>query len=686
MSEFLPINAKLPVIWYGADYNPDQWLDRPDILSEDIRLMKEAGCNVLSVGIFAWSLLEPKEGVYCFDWLDRIFDSFEANGLYINLATPSAAYPLWLAEKHPEIVRVDSHRRRLRGRTRDNYCWTSPAYRTEVGRMDAELARRYAHRQNLVLWHVGNEYGGECHCELCQNAFRNYLKNRYNDSLDAVNKAWWTSFSSHLFTDWSQIESPSPGGESSIHGLNLDWRRFVTWQACQFIENELNSIRLFSSNVPTTTNLTLGPDLDPYKIGSLFDVASWDSYPTYHSPVGNIEVAEHQALLSDLTRAIKPNRPFLLMESTPSITHSQWAKLKRPGMHKVASLLMTALGSDSVMHFQWRKGRGGLEKFHGAIIGHEGDSRPRTFQEVKALGKTLQGLSDVVGSLVQPQAAVVFDWENRWALEDARCLTGSRSYWFDFVHPHHKAFFELGVATDVISQDMPVDSYKLISAPVLYLVKPGVEEKLKQFVRNGGTLILTFWSGIVDDSDLCYLGGAPGPLRELAGIWAEEIDTLYREDTNALRPSSGNALHLEGSFPVKTYCEVIHPEGAEVLATYESDYYAGLPALTVNKYGKGKVYYLAANADATFLNPFYARVALEAQIPFAVDGILAPGLIAKRRHANGTDFLFLLNFEHEPKSFDFGSERWIKLESQEVLSGMHSIPPYGAFVLKKVSS
>ncbi|GJM79385.1 hypothetical protein HMSSN139_18810 [Paenibacillus sp. HMSSN-139] len=232
--KFPPISGKLPVFMHGADYNPDQWLHDPQVLAEDIRLMKLAHCNVMAIGIFSWASLEPEEGVYRFEWLDRVLDTFAENGIYAWLATPSGARPAWMSEKYPEVLRVEKNRVRNLHGMRHNHCFTSPVYREKVTQMNTQLAERYASHPAVVGWHVSNEYGGECHCDYCQDAFRTWLKKKYG-SLDALNRAWWTNFWSHMYTSWSQVESPAPHGEMMVHGQNLDWRRFVSDQTIDFL-------------------------------------------------------------------------------------------------------------------------------------------------------------------------------------------------------------------------------------------------------------------------------------------------------------------------------------------------------------------------------------------------------------------------------------------------------------------
>ena len=360
-------------ILHGADYNPEQWLDRPDILARDIELMKEANCNVVSIGMFSWSMLEPEEGVYNLDWMANVIDSLYKNGIYTILSTPSGARPNWLAQKYPEVLRVGSNRVRNLFGLRHNHCYTSPLYREKVAQINTELAKRFAHHPGVILWHLSNEYGGECHCDLCQEAFRNWLKKKYQ-TLDAINDAWWTTFWSHRYTSWDQIESPAPHGEMMVHGLNLDWNRFVSDQTIDFIRHERDTVKPFNQNMPTTINMMYYfYGINYFDLKNEIDIVSWDSYPVWHKVTSSdLKIACDTAMMHDMMRSIK-NEPFLLMESTPSMTNWQnVAKLKKPGMHMLSSIQAIAHGSNSVQYFQWRKSRGSSEKFHGAVVDHYG--------------------------------------------------------------------------------------------------------------------------------------------------------------------------------------------------------------------------------------------------------------------------------------------------------------------------
>lgn len=421
MKKFNPVSEKIPKMLHGADYNPEQWEKYPEVLEEDIRLMKLANCNVMSVGIFSWAKLEPEEGKFNFEWMDRLLDTFHENGIYAFLATPTGARPAWMSEKYPEVLRVGANRVRNLHGMRHNHCFTSPVYREKTTMMNTKLAERYAHHPAVIGWHISNEYGGECHCSYCQDAFREWLKKKYQ-TLDALNDAWWTTFWSHTYTSWSQVESPAPHGETMVHGQNLDWKRFVTDQTLDFYRHEIKPLKKANPDLPATANfMEAFEGLNYAKFADDLDIVSWDSYPTWHDEQDESNLAAWTAMNHDMFRSLKGGKPFLLMESTPSLTNWQpISKLKKPGMHVLSSLQAVAHGSDSVQYFQWRKSRGSSEKFHGAVVDHAGHENTRVFQEVSELGGNLSRLDEIVGTTVNAEVAIIFDTENRWAVKDSQ--------------------------------------------------------------------------------------------------------------------------------------------------------------------------------------------------------------------------------------------------------------------------
>ena len=684
MKRFEPLSPKLTSMYHGADYNPDQWLHMPDKISDDYRLMNLAGCNVMSVGIFAWATLEPEEGVYHFEWLDQTINQLWDHGVYTILATPSAARPAWMSSQYPEVLRVNADRTRILHSGRHNHCYTSPIYREKTKQINEQLAARYADHPGLLMWHVSNEYGGECHCELCQDAFRTFLREKYNNDLDQLNKAWWSAFWSHTYTDWSQIESPAPHGEDSVHGLYIDWKRFVTHQTASFIRNETEPLRRLTPAVPVTINgMQVFPGLDYFKLADEIDLFSWDSYPLWHhSAQSPSEVAAVTAFSHDLFRSLKGGRPFFLMESTPSQVNWQSVnKLKKPGMHRLASLQAVAHGSDSVQYFQWRKSRGSSEKFHGAVVDHVGHEKTRVFQEVSQVGQDLEKLKEVANTGIDAETAVIFDWDNRWAIEHMQALTRDNRAYVETCQQHHRAFWHQGLPVDVIDMSCTFNNYKVVVAPMLYMTKPGIADKLEAFVNQGGTLVLTYFSGLVDENDLCHLTGFPGPFRAMAGIWAEETDSLYPDEKNELVLTGKYLDKMDASYEVHTLCDLIHAETAEVLAVYGKDFYKDRPALTVNQYGKGKVYYIAARTEQRFLNDFYRFIAKDTALakPAAE---LPEGMTVSIRGDEETAYWFIQNYQESRQTFNAEKCQGTDLLSGQHVNGQLSLEPYGIAVVK----
>ncbi|MBY6352502.1 beta-galactosidase [Enterobacter sichuanensis] len=645
MNKFAPLSPKVAALLHGADYNPEQWENYPGIIEQDIAMMQQAKCNVMSVGIFSWAKLEPREGEYDFAWLDNIIEKLYAAGIHIFLATPSGARPAWMSQKYPEVLRVGRNRVPALHGGRHNHCMSSPVYRAKTLKINGLLAERYSHHPAVLGWHISNEYGGECHCDLCQARFRDWLKARYK-TLDALNHAWWSTFWSHTYTDWSQIASPAPQGEVSIHGLNLDWRRFNTAQVTDFCRHEVAPLKAANAELPVTTNfMEYFYDYDYWQLAKAIDFISWDSYPMWHREKDETALACYTAMYHDMMRSLKGGKPFVLMESTPSTTNWQpTSKLKKPGMHILSSMQAVAHGADSVQYFQWRKSRGSVEKFHGAVIDHVGHLDTRVGREVTRLGEMLARLPGVVGCRTEARVAIVFDQQNRWALDDAE---GPRNMGMEYektVNEHYRPFWEKGIAVDVIDADGDLSQYALVIAPMLYMVREGFAGRAEAFVANGGHLVTTYWTGVVDETDLCHLGGFPGPLRKLLGIWAEEIDCLGEGERNLVQGLAGNAAGLQGPYQVRHLCELIHAESAQVLATYRDDFYAGRPAVTVNRVGKGKAWHVASRNDLPFQRDFFAGIINELALPRAIESELPPGVVATARTDGETSWVFVQNY------------------------------------------
>lgn len=667
---------------HGGDYNPDQWLDYPDILKDDLRLMKLANVNTMTVGIFAWSALEPTEGNYNFEWLDKIIDDVYNQGGRVILATPSGSRPAWMSEKYPEVLRTNDRREKMLHGGRHNHCFSSPIYREKTQKMNYKLAERYGNHPALIMWHVSNEYSGDCHCELCQENFRDWLKNKYK-TIENVNKAWWGPFWSHTYTDWSQIESPSSIGENAVHGLNLDWKRFVTDQTIDFYENEAKPLRELTPNVSITTNFMADTDdLIPFqslnydKFSKHVDILSWDCYPAWHNDWETTkDLAIKVGFINDLYRSLK-QQPFLIMECTPSgVNWHNVNKAKRPGMHTLASMQLLAHGSDSVLYFQWRKSRGSSEKFHGAVVDHDNSEENRVFKEVSQLGEILDKIKEIKGSMKQSKVAIIYDWENDWALKDAQGFGKDSRRYTQTLQLHYKYFWDKNISVDVVTPQQDLSKYSLVVAPMMYMMTEETMDRFRDYVKNGGVLVGSYLSGLVNETDLTYLGGWPKTLQEIYGIDAKEIDTLYPKDRNSIK--FGNE-----SFEVVDYCTIIEAKEAEVLAKYEKDFYKNTPAITKNNLGTGKAYFIGARTDQELLSKFYDKIVKNLDINEVEDFISEDGISIQIRENEDAKYYFIMNFTEEEKNIEI-KDSYINLISGKMIERLNLMKPYDVYVLKK---
>ena len=671
----MALTPRFPALLHGGDYNPDQWLKYPDILEKDAELMRQAHVNCVSLAIFAWAQLEPEEGVYTFGWLDEVIDRLWRRGIRVILATPSGARPAWMAQKYPEVLRVTDRYEQRRFGERHNHCASSPVYRRKVAELDARLAERYAKHPAVILWHLSNELSGDCHCPRCQAAFRQWLKEKYG-TLDNLNDCWWTGFWAQRYTDWEQIEGPSPLGQTSNLGMQLDWRRFSTAQCRRFVELERDTVKAYAPELPVTVNLMEAFwDYDYFDLSEAVDVVSWDAYPEWRGTAEDLPIACYFAMNHDMMRSFK-DRPFLLMESTPSLVN--WKpvnKLKRPGMHLLSSLQAVAHGSDSVCYFQWRKGRGGVEMFHGAVVDHDGRSDTRTFRQVTEVGEALERLQEHIFDVptAPAKACILFDWDNRWALDYVQAAQkGNMQYW-QTVQAHYRALWERGIRVDFRDMRSCTDlsGYELVIAPLLFMTKNGIEEKLRAFVERGGTLVTTCFSGVVDEHDLAHLGDTPHGLTEVLGLRAADLDSLWPGETNAMVLEDGTV------WPVKELCQLIEPEGCETVARYQSDFYAGLPCLTRNRYGRGSAWYIAAKPEQEGLDDFYGRLLKELPLPAALPDALPFGVIATER----SGCVFLQNYSGAEAKLTL-SGRYTDLLTGAAVTGETVLPANGVMVLK----
>jgi beta-galactosidase len=640
---------------HGGDYNPDQWLDYPEILKDDLDYMKKAHVNTVTLGIFAWSALEPEEGVYTFDWLDEMFDNIHSFGGNVILATPSGGRPQWLSQKYPEVNRTNAYGQKHTHGFRHNHCYSSPIYRKKVRQMNKMLAERYGNHPALAMWHISNEYSGECFCEYCQENWRNWLKKKYGD-LDTLNHAWWMSFWGNRYSDWSQVLPPSPLGEHKVHGMDLDWKRFVTDMTIDFYLNEIAPIREQTPDIPVTTNFMAEghatqdfiplEGIDYSKFAKYVDVVSWDSYPDWNNRFESIATtAMKSAYVHDQYWSLK-KQPFLVMECTPSyVNWHQYNKAKRPGVHILSSMQQLAHGSDSTLYFQWRQSRGNSEKFHGAVVGHDNSVNNRVFKEVATYGNRLEKISEIKGTTRKKEVAILFDWESNWALKRGGGFGRPTRRYPQTLQEHYQVFWEQDIAVDILTPEQDFSDYPLVIAPMLYLMTEQTMQKLADYVAAGGILVSSYFTGMVNETDLLYLGGLPKPLQEIFGIDVLELDTLLEGEHNQID-------FRNQSFETKDYSAILNVLDAEILGNYQTDFYQGTPAVTKKNHPNGTAYYLAARTDKAFLTTFYKELIDELALRKEAIAEALPEVSIQTRIGEERNYSFIMNFSEKNQNLN----------------------------------
>ncbi len=627
---------------YGGDYNPEQWPE--DTWANDIQVFKQAHLNSATINVFSWALLEQREGEYDFSKLDKIVKELSDANFDIVLATATAAMPAWMFKKYPDVARVDYQGRRHVFGQRHNFCSNSKNYQVLASKLVKKIVSRYYKNPHIKVWHVNNEYGGNCYCDNCQNAFRDWLKYKYKN-LETLNKAWNMTVWGHRIYDWDEIVVPNElgdawgaeGTETIVSALSLDYLRFQSESLLKLFKMEKAIIKKYDPVALVTTNFHALPNklLDYQKWAKEQDIISYDSYPSYNMPT------YQSAFLYDLMRSLK-HQPFMLMESTPAQVNWQpYSPLKRPGQMAATELQAVAHGADTVQFFQLKQAIGGSEKFHSAVISHSQRTDTRVFKEVTELGEKLEKTgSTILGSKTKAKVGIVFDWNNFWSYEYIDGITQDLDY-VESILDYYKQFYKRNIPTDIISVDDDFSQYDLVVAPVLYMIKSGLAEKIDQYVKKGGNFVASYLSGIVNENDSVYLGGYPGPLKDVLGIWVEESDAVI--------PGQKITVSLDNNnYQANLICDLLHLEGAHALGNYNSEFYKETPAVSENKWGKGTSWYIGTQLDEAGLSKIFDHLISIVNIKSLVE-TKTDLEITKRVTKSGKELYFVLNMSNDTK-------------------------------------
>jgi len=634
------LRSQLGKIGFGGDYNPEQW--SADVRAEDLDLMRLARVDLATVGVFAWALVEPRPGEFDFRFFDKVIDDLYDAGVHLSLATMTASPPAWLSASHPEVLPMRADGTRLWPGARQHYCPSSPVYRDHAVRLVEQVAARYGDHPGLALWHVGNEYGvhvAECYCDVSAVDFRSWLTHRYG-TVQALNDAWSTAFWSQRYEAFDEVLPPRVAPAFPNPAQQLDFTRFSSDAMLACCRAEIDVLRRVTPDVPVTTNFCcIWKAVDYWAWAPHVDIVSLDSYPDPSDPEGHIEAA----LNYDIVRSLK-GKPWLLMEQAPAAVN--WRShnaTKPPGAMRLGSWQAVARGADAVMFFQWRQSRGGAEKWHSGMVPHAGPES-RTFRDVSALGAELAGLPDLVGSDVEADVALVLDWPSWWALElDSHPSVDVTMR--EALLSHYVPLFQAGVACDVVQPTSDLSGYRLVVVPNLYLTSADAGRNLTSYVRQGGHLLVSFFSGLVDECDRAHLGGYLGPLREVMGCHVEEFYPL--------QPGTSVTVELADSVggqcvAASVWSEVVTPTGAEVVGSFLGDDLDGSPAILRNVFGEGQAWYVATKLERPGMRRLMETVLAEAGVHPDVPGLPEGVEAITRVDSSGTRTTFVLNHTREP--------------------------------------
>lgn len=678
-----PLAGQQERIWYGGDYNPDQWPE--EVWDDDVRLMKKAGVNLVSVGIFSWAKIETSEGVYDFDWLDRIIDKLGEAGIAVDLASATASPPMWLTQAHPEVLWKDYRGDVCQPGARQHWRPTSPVFREYALKLCRAMAEHYKGNPYVVAWHVSNEYG--CHnrfdySEDAEHAFQQWCEERYG-TIDAVNDAWGTAFWAQRMNDFSEIVPPRFIGDGNFMnpGKLLDFKRFSSDALKAFYIAERDTLAEITPDLPLTTNFMVSAS------GSVLDYDDWgdevDFVSNDHYFIPGEAHLDELAFSASLVDGIARKDPWFLMEhSTSAVNWREINYRKEPGQLVRDSLAHVAMGADAVCYFQWRQSKAGAEKFHSAMVPHAGEDSA-VFRDVCELGADLNKLSDegILGSrLAKSRVAVVFDYESEWATEHTATPTQ---------HVHHvdeplawfRALADQGVTADAVPVRGAWDGYEMVVLPSVYLLSEETTRRVRDYVVGGGRLVVTYYTGISDEKDHVWLGGYPGSIRDVVGVRVEEFMPMGNDFTGV-----PDHLDLSNGAVAHDIADVIGSvDGtATVLATFKDDPWTGMdgvPAIVANTFGEGRSVYVGARLGREGLALSLPEI-LESLGMAEAGGNDGRVLHVEREGADGSRFVFSFNRTHETVRVPVEGEVVVS-SFADVDGETASIKPNGVIVTKK---
>lgn len=684
-------------MYFGADYHPEHWVwpyagtpEEPESRWErDAQLMVAAGVNVVRMGEFCWGLYEREEGKYDFDWMRRVMDIMKAHGIQVVLGTPTAAPPLWLARKHPEILPVDETGLVLHEGTRHAYSMNSDVYWEYSRKIVTALARALGQHPALIAWQIDNGIGGHgtefSFNEESRHDWHAWLKAKY-ETIENLNNCLGTRFWSQLVSDWSEV--PMPMRAPTVHNpaLLLDWMRFASDTCVSYVRMQADLLHELTPHVPVTTNLrALSRHYDHFDMAEVLDFVSLDSYATLKN-----QPAEN-AVEFDIMRSLKhtgirtPDGEggfWVIEQKAGNVNWQEVNSLLRPGVVRLFTYQLVSRGATGVFYFFWRSPRIGSEKFYGGVLTHDGRGDNRVYREISQIGEEMKLLAPVLkGTRVVAETAILYSHPNTWALQFP--MQPNRHFkQRDHVMLFYRALHDRNLPVDFVrppttdEDSEALARYKILFAPSLHLLAGGEADRLKLYVQNGGTLVATCNTGLVDEHNIAPDTGYPHDLIDLFGLEVQEFDPIP--------PDAENHVVFKGTFPAshlysaRLWCDIIEPHECEVLATFSQDFYAGRPAMTINSYGLGRAIYLGTVFPPAF---YLDLVAWLRQLCNLHPLLKVPETVeVSMRQKDDLRLYFLLNHQATPVRINFLKPMHDYLTGN-VFSGSYDLPPHGVLVL-----
>ena len=679
-------------MYFGVDYHPEHWVypyagtpENPEARWEkDAELMVAAGVNVVRVGEYTWGLCEPEEGQFEFEWLRRLMDIMKRHNIEVVLSTPTAAPPIWLTKKHPEILPIDEKGLTLHDGTRHAACYNNDIFWDYCRKIIAALAEALGNHSQLIAWQIDSGVGGHTtefsFNDETKRDWHAWLKAKY-ERIDKLNECMGTRFWGQTVKHWEDV--PLPRSAPTVHNpaLVLDWMRFSSDTIVAFIGMQSQLLKSLTPDIPVTTMMrALSRHYDHFDAAEQLDFVSLDSYATIKSK------AAVNAMDIDVLRSIKKNGiktpdgsdyGFWVMEQKAG--NVNWQKvnsLVRPGVVRLFTYQLISRGVDGVLYFFWRQPRIGSEKFYGGVLNHQGNGDNRTYREISQIGEELKLLGPAIKSTkVVAETCILYTHDNAWTLKQKMQPNRHFDLW-DHMLRFYSAFHDQNIAVDFARPTDDLSKYKLVIAPSLQQLAWGEADLLKLYVQNGGNLVGTFNTGLVDEHHIAPDNGMPLNLTDLFGLEVVEFDPIS--------PDEENHLNIKGAFPTshlhpaQLWCDIIEPKECQVLATYAKDFYAGKPALTMNQFGLGRAIYLGTMSHQLFYEDFATWLR---QLT-ALQGLLKvpQSVEVSLRQNETTKLYFLLNHQNSSVRVQFYKPVHDFLTGN-TFQGSYDLPAHGVLVI-----